>query len=254
MPDMSVTVESLEHFYHESELGCHVRKALGHEIGKMWPDLRRYDIVGVGYAGPVLSAVDTCNSRIVNLLPCSQPPPEIHPAMVLSTVVVTEMLWPLPTSFAERMVVVHGLEMSSNPSGFMKECWRVLAPEGRIAIVVANRTGLWARSPSTPFGAGNAFTVAGVKKLLEESRFELTATRASLFSPPEIYGRHLEKAQRLDQLGNLPVARYVGGVSILEARKRVFAKLRPGLGKAVQSGFELLQRVGTPKPEPASGR
>ncbi len=253
-PDIQPSLGSIRRFYLESQLGHQVRVVLVKEIRILWPDLRHYDIVGYGCAGPILSSLDARASRVVDLLPSSLVSPDCRSGLARGSVVVADQLWPLPTSFAERMLVMHGLENSPNASALLKECWRVLAPEGRIVLVVTNRAGLWARNPATPFGSGRAFTLAGIEQLLLSHRFDLTGSRATLFSPPAVFGKHAEPMKRLDRIGKMPVLRHVGGVNIVEARKRVFAKMRPGLSTAVRSGIEMLRGVGTPNPEPASGR
>ena len=45
----------------------------------------------------------------------------------------------------ERALVVHLLENVGDPDEFMHEVWRILAPGGRVVVVVPNRRGIWAR-------------------------------------------------------------------------------------------------------------
>ena len=42
------------------------------------------------------------------------------------------------------------LEWSEKPRDLLRELWRVLAPNGRLLLVVPNRRGLWARVDTTP--------------------------------------------------------------------------------------------------------
>ena len=51
-----------------------------------------------------------------------------------------------------------------NPRELLREMWRVLAPNGRLLIVVPNRRGLWARVDTTPFGYGSPFSRSQLTK------------------------------------------------------------------------------------------
>ena len=52
---------------------------------------------------------------------------------------------PLIDEGADRILLVHMLEWSEKPRELLRELWRVLAPNGRLLLVVPNRRGLWAR-------------------------------------------------------------------------------------------------------------
>ena len=54
--------------------------------------------------------------------------------------------------------MVHALEHAEDPRETLKEMWRVLAPNGRLVIVVPNRRGLWASFEHTPFGSGRPYS------------------------------------------------------------------------------------------------
>ena len=54
---------------------------------------------------------------------------------------------------ADRILLVHMLEWSEKPLDLLHELWRVLAPNGRLLLVVPNRRGLWARVDIKPFKA-----------------------------------------------------------------------------------------------------
>ena len=65
---------------------------------------------------------------------------------------------PLLESTVDFALVIHGLELTDNPDEMLEEVWRVMAPQGRLMLVVPNRRGMWARSDSTPFGYGQPFS------------------------------------------------------------------------------------------------
>ena len=70
------------------------------------------------------------------------------------SVLTAEDAWPLDTGVADKVVILHGLEVSDEPGALLGECYRVLGPGGRAVVIVPNRVGLWARSENTPFGLG----------------------------------------------------------------------------------------------------
>ena len=73
------------------------------------------------------------------------------------SVLVEETDLPLPDECADRILLVHMLEWTEKSRELLRELWRVLAPNGRLLVIVPNRRGLWARVDSTPFGYGSPF-------------------------------------------------------------------------------------------------
>ena len=84
---------------------------------------------------------------------------------------VDEFSMPLPEAAVDRVLLVHALEMSDDPSDLLREVWRVLAPSGRLIAVIPNRRGLWVRTDNTPFGFGRPYSRSQVTQLLRETWF-----------------------------------------------------------------------------------
>ena len=101
-----------------------------------------------------------------------------------ATVLVFEEELPLVDSSIDRMLLVHLLEHTENPRETLKEIWRVLAPGGRLVVVVPNRRGVWARFEHTPFGNGRPFSRGQLTSLLREANFTPGAWADALFFPP----------------------------------------------------------------------
>ena len=60
--------------------------------------------------------------------------------------------------------------------------WRVLAPEGRLLLIVPNRRGVWARLDTTPFGHGRPYSRGQLERLLTDALFtpiEWTSARST---------------------------------------------------------------------------
>ena len=73
------------------------------------------------------------------------------------SVLTHEYQWPIDTGFADRLIIMHGLETSEYPSMMLDEALRVLGPGGKALFIVPNRAGLWCRSDKTPFGYGRPY-------------------------------------------------------------------------------------------------
>ena len=63
-----------------------------------------------------------------------------------------------PRRVLRPLLVVHGLEEAESLRPLLRQLWRVLAPEGRSAVVAPNRASLWAQVERSPFGHGRPFS------------------------------------------------------------------------------------------------
>jgi SAM-dependent methyltransferase len=135
---------------------------------------------------------------------------------------VDELDLPLLESTVDLALVVHGLEHAETPLDTLQEVWRVLAPQGRMILVVPNRRGLWAASESTPFGHGQPFSSGQITGLLKDSKFTITQWRSALYLPPFRSETLLEVALGFDVVGERFLQRFAG-VTIVEALKQVYA-------------------------------
>jgi SAM-dependent methyltransferase len=137
----------------------------------------------------------------------------------LSTL-VEECALPLPDAAVDRILLVHALEMSDDPDGLMRELWRVLAPSGRLMVVVPNRRGVWARTDTTPFGHGRPYSRSQIAALMRRSWFTPVRFSEALFLPPVGHTWMLQSAPAWERVGaamSLPFA----GVHLVEATKEV---------------------------------
>ena len=119
------------------------------------------------------------------------------------------------------MLLVHALEMSSDPVGLLREVWRVLAAGGRLLVVVPNRRGVWARMDSTPFGHGRPYSRSQIMQLLRETWFTPTGWDEALYVPPIPRGWFLRSAMAWERAG-ATLASPFAGVHIVEATKQVY--------------------------------
>jgi SAM-dependent methyltransferase len=140
----------------------------------------------------------------------------------VKSALVDELDLPLLESTIDLALVIHGLELTDAPDEMLKEIWRVLAPPGRMLLVVPNRRGLWASFDSSPFGYGQPFSRPQLSRLLRESQFSVVSWSQALFLPPSQRGVFLSSAGVLEAIGNRLMPG-VAGVVIVEAVKQVYA-------------------------------
>ena len=109
----------------------------------------------------------------------------------------------------------------------------------------AARGGLWARAESTPFGHGRPFTRRQMERLVREAGLEPTAWSATLFAPP--WPPLFPLADGWDQVARR-LAPGSAGVILLEAGRRAYAPVRPGLAEQAVAALGDL----APQPVPVS--
>lgn len=64
---------------------------------------------------------------------------------------------PLASASMDALVLLHGLEMVSEPHALVRECARVLSDRGQLAIFSFNPWSFWALRQSLPLGRGQRF-------------------------------------------------------------------------------------------------
>jgi SAM-dependent methyltransferase len=137
---------------------------------------------------------------------------------------VEETDLPLDDESADRVLLVHMLEWSEKSRALLREIWRVLAPNGRLLLVVPNRRGLWARVDTTPFGYGSPFSRSQLTKLLKEALFSPEEWEYALYMPPFNWAVLLRWPLFWERLG-LVLWPAFSGVIVVEATKQVYAAL-----------------------------
>lgn len=247
-------VVGIRQFYDGTRLGMHARGALRRALRALWPDVRGQVVVGYGFPPPVLGQFRNDAVRVLALMPAEQGACKWPAGGPNATALVPAESLPLPTGLADRLVVLHGYELAHRPAELLAELHRVLAPTGRIAFLVPNRTGLWARRDTTPFGSGQPFTPGQLRRALRDAGFAPCAESAALYVPPTQRRFWLRSARMIETIGSRAHANRLAGVLIVEATKLV--ALPPG-GTVVSRVREMvgaLEGIATPAAEPAAGR
>jgi len=150
---MRQDVTDLRQFY-ASPLGKAARDMVAGKLAETWGDASGLDELLLGYATPFVDGLRDRARRVVAAMPAAQgveawPAGEDNRAFLAD-----EAGLALPNALFDRILAVHALEESDDPLQLMRELARVLAPSGRLIVVVTARHGLWADAENTPFGHG----------------------------------------------------------------------------------------------------
>jgi len=217
---MSIDVVDLRAFYSQ-RLGTVARYFVGRGIRNLWSDTQGLRLVGIGYAGPYLGLFRDEAERCLAFMPAAQGVvkwPTVRPTL---SALVDELELPLPDASVDRVLLVHALEMSQNPTALLREVWRVLASGGQLLAVVPNRRGLWARMDTTPFGHGRPYSRSQIMSLMRDAWFTPVSWSEALYVPPIQRGWFLRSAVAWERVGATLSAPFAG-VHIVDATKQVY--------------------------------
>jgi SAM-dependent methyltransferase len=220
---MSLDVLDLNRFY-ASPLGVMVRKLLNHMLHQIWPHAQGMRVMGLGYTLPFLTSWQTQAERTLAFMPARQGIVHWPTPTCSATALVEPEALPLPESSIDRVLLVHALEASDTPLELLNDIWRVLAPGGRVLLIVPNRRGVWSRFDHTPFGEGRPYSQRQVLSILREAQFSPETWREALFMPPFEGRIFLKTAPAWERVGSYTP--FPAGVHIIEASKQLYKPIR----------------------------
>lgn len=235
-------IVDLREFY-GSRLGHTTRRLIANRLRPRLGPLGGSRVMGLGFAAPYMDELTQEAERNLAFMLARQGVIHWPSDGPVKSALIDEFDLPLLESAIDLALAVHALELSDAPDEMLKEIWRVLAPQGRLFLVVPNRRGLWARFDSSPFGHGQPFSRPQVTQLLREAQFSVVSWSHALFVPPSERGVILSSASALEAIGNR-IMPGLAGVIIVEAVKQVYAiskgkrvrrfvpRLRPALAPA----------------------
>ena len=213
---MRTDILDLKEFY-RSPLGAAARGFIGARIEEAWRDHAGLRIAGFGHAEPYLAAFDGAE-RALALAPGGQGVVQWPESKANRAALVGETRWPLPDASIDRLLIIHGLEESADPTRLMREVWRVLTSDGRAIFVVANRRGLWSAVDTTPFAHGRPYLKRQLERLLQQSLFRPLAWSSALQFPPVGASYMLRAAKTWEGVGARLWPAF-SGVLLVEAAK-----------------------------------
>jgi SAM-dependent methyltransferase len=248
---MHLDVQDLRNFYYRSALGRAAQMHVRRQMLKLWPEAHGQTVAGFGFAVPLLRPYLGDARRVIGLMPSQQGVMPWPAGMANISVLCEETLWPIETGHVDKLILLHGLETSEQPSALLEECFRVLGPGGKALFIVPHRSGLWSRSDSTPFGYGRPYSQGQLEAQLRRHSFAPERHLHTLFQPPS-HRRFWRKTGAFwEKLGGRFSVVLSGGVLMVEASKRVQAPSGPGVRVTGRAGLKVLEGLTSPKPEPA---
>lgn len=219
---MRVDVFALQRFY-DSPLGDAARRMAARRLDAVWPHAKGLDVLGIGYALPFLERFREDARRVNLVMPAAQGAEHWPPGAPSLTVLSEEDRLPFMDSVFDRVLMVHALEEAESVKRMLRETWRVMAPEGRLVVVAANRWSLWAQADSTPFGSGRPYSRRQLAALLADSMFEPVASSRALYAPPLSWRPVARAADAFERVGEW-IWPALGGLVMMEAVKRLYAE------------------------------
>lgn len=248
---MHQDVTDLRNFYYRSMLGRAAQLHVRGNLLKLWPEAKGQTVAGYGFAAPLLRPYLPDARRVMALMPAPQGVMPWPAGMPNVSVLCDETTWPVETGHVDKLVVMHGLEVSERPSELLEECLRVLGPGGRAIFVVPNRSGLWARSDRTPFGHGRPYSQTQLETQLRRHGFIPENHVQTLYQPPSSRRFWLKFGLTIEKFGRRFSMVMNGGVLMVEATKRVQMPAGPGVRVHQPRGLKVLEGFGAGKPETA---
>lgn len=216
---MHMDIVDLRQFY-ASPLGKLACRSTEQALMALWKPISDERLVGLGYATPFLDRFRGDTERTIALMPARQGAvhwPYREPG---ATALIFDEDLPLPDASIDRLLMVHALEHCESPSETLSEVWRVLAPGGKLVIVVPNRRGVWARMDHTPFGTGRPYSAGQLSRLLREHMLTPNTWVDLLHFPPSTRSFMLKSAGTLERLGRR-FAPHFGGAVAVSATKQI---------------------------------
>tara|TARA_B100000686_G_scaffold104630_1_gene111880 strand:- start:3448 stop:4200 length:753 start_codon:yes stop_codon:yes gene_type:complete len=221
-------------FYARSQ-GRMIRRLMKVLLRDWWPDISGYNFMGVGYTLPFVGIYRQSTPISETLLMNTLHPPRPWPKLERNFVTVCDdRLLPIENQRMDRIFVMHSLETADDPDRLLRELWRTLDGNGRIILVVPNRTGVWSRAEQTPFGHGHPYTYTQLKRQLTRAGFTIERHQRALYLPHTRSRIGIYFAPWFERLGRR-ICPAFGGLLMVEASKQLFAPTQPERSKQEQT-------------------
>ena len=224
---MQLDATHLRDFY-RTPLGQVVRRQLATRIRSRWKKVEGLTVMGAGFATPYLGSFRAEALRLGCLMPARQGALVWPQGERCHSVLVEEHHWPIPDNSVDRLLAVHCLEAAERVGPVLREMWRVLAPDGRLILIVPNRRGVWSRIDTTPFGQGLPFSRSQLERQLTDALFTPVEWSEALYFPP-FDRRLLLRMSGAMERSLSKISPGVAGVIMVEARKELMAPVGGGL-------------------------
>jgi SAM-dependent methyltransferase len=218
---MHINAVDLKEFY-DTLQGRVVQRIIRQYVRHFWPNVKGQRVAGLGYAVPYLRPFMEEAERVIALMPMQQGAvfwPMEEKGLVS---ICDEAELPIESSSVDRLLVIHTMHSVESMQAVLQEAWRILKGQGRLIMIVPNRSGIWARIDSTPFGHGTPYSSGQLRQLLREHMFVPERSERALFFPPTSSRLMLVTSSAWEKVGQ-KLFNAFGGVNIVEATKQLYA-------------------------------
>ncbi|MEI6729621.1 MAG: methyltransferase domain-containing protein [Pseudomonadota bacterium] len=236
----SPNITGLQKFY-GSPLGQLVQRKIAKIIEQNCGEIRNSNIVGIGFATPYLLPLLHETNGVFACMPAAQGVLRWPTASKNLALLADESLLPFADNSVQAVIVVHGLENSEQGRKMLDEIHRILAPMGKLILIVPNRHGIWTHSDNTPFSYGRPFTLWQLRHLLLEHELTPIGSDFALFFPPWSHRYILKLASLLEKIGR-SFFRNFGGVCGVIAEKQIYATIKSPLKSYAKPSYIGLAR------------
>jgi SAM-dependent methyltransferase len=202
--------------FYAGALGAAAREMVSRKVTEAWGGLAGLDVLAFGYATPFLDGAADAAQRAIAAMPAAQGVEAWPLGRRNCATLVDETALPFPNALFDRVLAAHALEESDSPLATLRELARVLAPSGRLILVVAARHGLWTNAESSPFGHGRPFSRRQLEQLVREAELEPAGWTRALYLPP--LGWAARWSEGFEQAGAWLWPAF-GGLILMEAQK-----------------------------------
>ena len=209
--------------YYATALGKATRRLIAAKLSGRMPQDPQATLLGLGYATPFLNPLAENAARQIALMPARRGVIHWPEQGLVSSALVDELDLPLGDNAVDVALLIHCLEFTDSPDELLQEVWRVLTPQGKLLLIVPNRSSLWAMRDISPFGHGQPFSRLQLQSLLRTAQFSITRFEYALVMPPSKRFAGSAMARGLERLGGAAAIRGISGALIIEAQKQVYA-------------------------------
>ena len=110
-------------------------RLLRQKLLQLWPDLRGMDVLGLGYATPLLRPYLSQSCNMMAFMPAQQGVVYWPREGPNRTLLADPLELPLPDNSIDRVVLLHAVEGAADIGTLLRETWRVLKSGGRMIAV-----------------------------------------------------------------------------------------------------------------------
>jgi len=237
--------------YYATALGKATRRLIAAKLSGRMPQDPQATLLGLGYATPFLNPLAENAARQIAFMPARRGVIHWPEQGLVDSALVDELDLPLGDNAVDVALLIHCLEFTDSPEELLQEVWRVLTPQGKLLLIVPNRSSLWAMRDISPFGHGQPFSRQQLQVLLRTAQFSITRFEYALVMPPSKRFGGSAMARGLEKLGSAAALRGISGALIIEAQKQVYAYAP---GRKVRRALPRFKPVFLPAPQHSHSR